>query len=158
MEGFLRASLTLPVPQWQIQRCNLRGIELLLSNADCSLSNLDDGRCAIDINHMQVVVHDAATNCEISVAVKSVLDKCVFKEDVRQRYKTPVGRYMGHVGQYVVHHLLEEAFLQLTRCSLRQTWWTQCQNLFLQTECTMCFIFRLQQRNKLLQVAGNSTS
>ena len=56
---------------------------------------------------MQEVVQDAATNNEISMAAKSVLDKCVFREGARQAFRPPIGGYMGHVGQCFVHHWLE---------------------------------------------------
>lgn len=62
----------------------------------------DDGLCAIDVNHMQYIVHDTATNHDISAAAKSVLDKCVFRDGAKTVGNIPIGGSLGYVGQYSV--------------------------------------------------------
>lgn len=65
------------------------------------ISNLDDGLCAVDISHMNEAIHDTATNHEISVAAKSVLDKCVFRDGTKAAGHIAIGGYLAHVGQCI---------------------------------------------------------
>ena len=64
----------------------------------------DDGLCAIDINHMKQVIHDAAANHAISAAAKSILHKCVFRDTAKgSSYKgLPIGGDLAYVGQCIV--------------------------------------------------------
>lgn len=61
-----------------------------------------DGLCAVDIIHMYAVVHDTASNHDISVATKAVLDQCVFVETEGPRPRIPVGGMIKNVGRYIV--------------------------------------------------------
>ncbi|KAF6231455.1 hypothetical protein HO173_010416 [Letharia columbiana] len=59
----------------------------------------DDGLCAIDIDHMIKVVLDTATNHEISAAAKSILDKCVLRDEPKKQGNTPIGGYRNYIGR-----------------------------------------------------------
>lgn len=64
-----------------------------------NLPNPDDGLCAIDIDHMKKVVLDTATNHEISAAAKSILDRCVLRDESKKHGNTPIGGYLNYIGQ-----------------------------------------------------------
>ena len=51
---------------------------------------------------MHSVVHDTASNHDISVAAKVVLDQCVFAETRRQKLRISVGGLIGNVGWSIV--------------------------------------------------------
>ena len=60
-----------------------------------------DGLCAVDVIHMYSVVHDTASNHDISVATKAVMDQCVFVETRGPRPRTPFGGLIKNVGWYI---------------------------------------------------------
>ena len=45
------------------------------------------------------VVLDTATNHEISAAAKSILDKCVLRDEPKKQGNTPIGGYRNYIGQ-----------------------------------------------------------
>ena len=59
--------------------------------------NPGDGLCAIDVYHAPETVHDSASNHDISVAAKSVLDKCVLIE-IKKGGSVPSGGVVRGVG------------------------------------------------------------
>ena len=72
----------------------------VLSFAD--FASPGDGLCAVDVNHMNSVVQDTASNIDISVATKALLEKCVFVETRGPRPRVPVGGIISNVGWYIV--------------------------------------------------------
>ena len=56
----------------------------------------DDGLCAIDINHEKKAIVDNASSNMIFTVAKTVLDKCVFKDETKGG--VPLGGYISNVG------------------------------------------------------------
>ena len=59
--------------------------------------NPGDGLCAIDVYQTPETVHDSASNRDISIAAKFVLDTCVLIE-VKKGGSVPMGGVVRGVG------------------------------------------------------------
>ena len=54
-----------------------------------------DGLCAVEVVHSRSVIHDTASNQDISVATKAVIDSCVYREVGIRRHLGGVIRHVG---------------------------------------------------------------
>ena len=60
-----------------------------------------DGLCAIDVTQRVNHDHDTASNHDISVAAKSILDQCVFRE-IRRGGPIPIGGAFRYLGSWII--------------------------------------------------------